>query len=75
MVDVDEEGRLNCVFWCDAISRRSYIYFSDVIILDATYNTNKYEMKVIPFVGVNHHDQTIVFGCGLISQERIEDYN
>lgn len=75
VVDVDKEGRLKSVFYCDAISRRPYIYFSDIVVFDAIYKTNKYEMKFVPFVGVNHHDQTVVFGCDLIGQERIEYYN
>ena len=27
------------------------------------------------FVGVNHHGQTILFGCGLLSKENTETYN
>lgn len=62
VVDVDEEGRLKSIFWCDAILRRSYMFFGDVVVLDTTYKTNKYDMEFVPFVGVNHHNQTIVFG-------------
>ena len=32
-----------------------------------TYLTNKYDMTFAPFVGVNHHDQSILLGCGLLS--------
>lgn len=74
VVDMDDEGRLKSVFWCDKISKRSHAFFRDDVVLDVTYKTNKYEMKFIPFVRVNHHDQTIVFGCGLIRQDHIEDY-
>lgn len=35
----------------------------------ATYLTNKYGMPFAPFVGVNYHGQTILLGCGLISNE------
>lgn len=57
--NMDDEGHLKSVFWYDAISRRSYAFFRDIVVLDATYKTNKYEIKFIPFVGVNHHDQII----------------
>lgn len=66
VVDVDEEGRLKSFFWCDTISRCSYAFFGDVVVLDATYKTNKYEMKFVPFIGVNHHGQKIIFCYGLI---------
>ncbi|KAL6502585.1 hypothetical protein OROHE_024238 [Orobanche hederae] len=31
-------------------------------------------MPFSPFVGVNHHGQSILFGCGLLSREDIETY-
>ena len=46
-----------------------YAYFGDVISFDTTYKTNKYSMPFAPFVGVNHHGQTILFGCALLEDE------
>jgi len=34
-----------------------------------TYLTNKYDMSFAPFVGVNHHGQSILLGCGLLFAE------
>ncbi|KAK1274266.1 Protein FAR1-RELATED SEQUENCE 5 [Acorus gramineus] len=31
-------------------------------------------MPFAPFVGVNHHGQSVLFGCGLLSNENIETY-
>jgi len=28
----------------------------------------------VPFVGVNHHHCTVLFGCGIISHENTESY-
>ncbi|KAF5442386.1 hypothetical protein F2P56_035049 [Juglans regia] len=50
-------------------SRAAYESFVDVITFDTTYLTNAYKMPFAPFVGVNHHGQSILFGCGLISNE------
>ncbi|XP_042968141.1 protein FAR1-RELATED SEQUENCE 5-like [Carya illinoinensis] len=61
--------RLKNVFWADARSRAAYQSFGDVITFDTTYLTNAYKMPFAPFVGVNHHGQSILFGCGLISNE------
>ena len=47
----------------------TYEEFSDVITFHTTYSTNKSSMPFAPFVGVNHHGQSILFGCGLISNE------
>ncbi|KAG6726706.1 hypothetical protein I3842_02G093900 [Carya illinoinensis] len=69
IIDVDDETRLRNVFWADARSRAAYESFGDVITFDTTYLTNSYKMPFAPFVGVNHHGQSILFGCGLISGE------
>ncbi|KAF5471958.1 hypothetical protein F2P56_008715, partial [Juglans regia] len=69
VIDVDDELRLRNVFWADARSRAAYEYFGDVITFDTTYLTNRYGMPFAPFVGVNHHGQSILLGAGLISSE------
>ncbi|XP_035549729.1 protein FAR1-RELATED SEQUENCE 5-like [Juglans regia] len=68
-MDVDDEGRLRNVFWADARSRAAYEYFGDVVTFDTTYLTNRYGMPFAPFVGVNHHGQSILLGAGLLSSE------
>lgn len=39
--DYTKEGRLWSVFWSDGRSRAAYKYFHDVVVLDATYLTNR----------------------------------
>ncbi|KAK9180305.1 hypothetical protein WN943_029513 [Citrus x changshan-huyou] len=73
-IDLDEEDRLKNVFWADSRSRAAYKYFGDVITFDTTYLTNKYDMPFAPFVGVNHHGQSILLGCKLISREDTETF-
>ena len=41
---------------------------------DTTYLTNKYKMPIATFVGVNHHEQTCLLGCGLLLLEDIESF-
>ncbi|XP_040990459.1 protein FAR-RED IMPAIRED RESPONSE 1-like [Juglans microcarpa x Juglans regia] len=69
VMDVDEELRVRNVFWADAHSRAAYEYFGDVITFDTTYLTNRYGMPFAPFVGVNHHGQSILLEAGLISNK------
>ncbi|KAF5460013.1 hypothetical protein F2P56_019913 [Juglans regia] len=73
VMDVDKETRLRNVFWADARSR-AYESFGDVITFDTTYLTNAYKMPFAPFVGVNHHGQSILFGCGLISAKDTDTF-
>ncbi|KAL4634198.1 hypothetical protein ACB092_04G181900 [Castanea dentata] len=45
-------------------SRMAYQYFGDVVTFDATYQTNR----------VNHHHQSVMFGCALLINETAESY-
>ncbi|XP_042969216.1 protein FAR1-RELATED SEQUENCE 5-like [Carya illinoinensis] len=71
---MDDDGRLRNVFWADTRSRASYKYFGDVVTFDTTYMTNRYGMPFAPFVGVNHHGQSILLGATLISSEDTETF-
>ena len=71
---VDEQGRLVRVFWADALCRKNYSVFGDVVSLDATYTTNEYNMKFVPFTGVNHHLQSVFLGAAFLADEKIESY-
>ncbi|XP_022899528.1 protein FAR-RED IMPAIRED RESPONSE 1-like [Olea europaea var. sylvestris] len=68
-IDLDDESRLRNVFWADNRYRQAYKKFGDVVSFDTTCLTNKYVMPFAPFVGVNHHGQSTLLGCGLISNE------
>ncbi|XP_017233041.1 protein FAR1-RELATED SEQUENCE 5-like [Daucus carota subsp. sativus] len=44
----------------------AYKNFGDVVAFDTTYRTNRYAMPFVPFTGVNHHYQSILFGFALV---------
>ncbi|KAG4949956.1 hypothetical protein JHK86_043195 [Glycine max] len=71
---VDEGSRLQWLFWCDAESQLLYEVFGDVLIFDATYKKNKYLCPFVVFSGVNHHNQTIVYGTAIMTDETEETY-
>jgi len=68
-INFDKENIITNVFWADSRSRAACVDFGDVVSFDTTYLTNKYDMPFAPFVGVNHHGQSILLGCGLLSSE------
>ncbi|EEE63447.1 hypothetical protein OsJ_18260 [Oryza sativa Japonica Group] len=71
---VDKQGRLVRVFWADAICRKNYSVFGDVLSVDSTYSTNQYNMKFVPFTGVNHHLQSVFLGASFLADEKIESF-
>jgi len=70
----DEKGHLNGLFWSDAQSQLNYEAFGDVLVFDSTYRTNRYNLPFVPFVGLNQHRSTVIFGCGIISRETTQAY-
>ncbi|TYJ18033.1 hypothetical protein E1A91_A09G094000v1 [Gossypium mustelinum] len=74
LIDLNDESCLRNVFWMDSRSRAAYGYFGDVVAVDTTCLSNKYEIPLVAFVGVNHHGQSILLGCGLLADDTFESY-
>ncbi|XP_076931607.1 protein FAR1-RELATED SEQUENCE 6-like [Bidens hawaiensis] len=74
LMDVNNEGRLRNMIWLDARCRAAVGYFSDVVYFDTSYLSNKYEIPLVTFAGMNHHHQSVLLGCGLLSGETAESY-
>ncbi|KAK7244540.1 hypothetical protein RIF29_39363 [Crotalaria pallida] len=73
-IDWDDSFRVRNVFWADGRSRAAYISFGDVVTIDTSYLSNRYEVPLATFAGVNHHGQSVLFGCGLLSCEDSESF-
>ncbi|KAI3474577.1 hypothetical protein Pfo_029579 [Paulownia fortunei] len=56
-------------FFKDYRCRVDYEYFGDVLSVDTTYRTNRYNLRCAPFVGINHHKQNIMFDLAFMSNE------
>ncbi|PKA64412.1 Protein FAR1-like sequence 6 [Apostasia shenzhenica] len=74
LMDLDVEGRVRNVLWADARSRAAYQYFGDVVTFDTSYIEHKHKIPLVLFIGANHHGQSILLGCGLISEQVVENY-
>ncbi|XP_058114046.1 protein FAR1-RELATED SEQUENCE 5-like [Magnolia sinica] len=73
-MQIDDEARVTACFWVDGGSKLDYRAFGDVIFFDNTYKADLFDMPFTPFMGVNHHKQTILFGAALLFSETIEDF-
>lgn len=74
VVELNEKGYMRNLFWTDARSRAAYGYFCDVIAIDTMCLTYKFEVPLVAFIGVNHHGQPILLGCGMLADETTESY-
>ncbi|XP_065865854.1 protein FAR1-RELATED SEQUENCE 3 isoform X2 [Euphorbia lathyris] len=65
-IQLDDDNRMANVFWADARSRTAYTHFGDAVTLDTNFRYNQYRVPFAPFTGVNHHGQSILFGCSIL---------
>ncbi|XP_042483655.1 protein FAR1-RELATED SEQUENCE 5-like isoform X2 [Macadamia integrifolia] len=70
--NVSDKQTLSAIFWIDGKGRSDYEIFNDVVVFDTTYKKNRYRWPFGSFTGVNHHAQSILFGCGLVANETKE---
>ncbi|KAJ1417392.1 Zinc finger, PMZ-type [Sesbania bispinosa] len=71
---IDENGRLQHLFWSDGYSQVDYNIFGEVLAFDATYGKNKYLMPLVVFSGVNSHNCSTIFAAAIIANETEENY-
>ena len=62
------------IFWANSQSRIDYVAFGGSVVFDSTYRSNKYRLPFVPFVGLNHHRNTVFFGIGLVSDGTVASY-
>ncbi|KAI3984055.1 hypothetical protein MKX01_035182 [Papaver californicum] len=73
-VEVGDSRSMRSMFWADSRSREAYKQFGDVMVFDHVCCTNKDLFPLVSFIGVNHHRQPVLFGCGLLADETVESF-
>ncbi|GKD17911.1 FAR1-related sequence 5-like protein [Tanacetum coccineum] len=69
-----ENSELIAMFWADEVAKCNYKEFGDTISFDATFNSNKYNMKFVPFIGVDNHRKCVTLGSGMLLHEDTKSY-
>ena len=71
---VDGDTHMGNLFWADSVSRYDYACFGDVVAFDSAFKRNRYNRPLVLMIGINHHRQTIIFGCGILACETQANY-
>ncbi|GJR78678.1 FAR1-related sequence 5-like protein [Tanacetum coccineum] len=69
-----ENSELVTVFWDDEVAKCNYKEFGDIVSFDATFNSNKYNMKFVPFIGIDNHGKCVTLGLGMLLHEDTKSY-
>ncbi|KAL2942649.1 Protein FAR1-RELATED SEQUENCE 5, partial [Bienertia sinuspersici] len=70
----DDKQHLIRVFWADAIGRKNYASFGDVVSFDTTFSMNEYCMVFAPFTGVDNSKSCVTFAAALLYKEDTESF-
>ncbi|GJR17730.1 FAR1-related sequence 5-like protein [Tanacetum coccineum] len=58
----------------DEQSKQYYDAFGDVVSFDATFRSNRYNMVLVSFTGIDNHNRCILFGAALLASENTKKY-
>ena len=70
----DNDVTIMNIFWTDGQAIMDYYVFGDAVSFDTTFSTNEFQMPFAPFIGVNHHKQTVLFGAALLYNEPADTF-
>ncbi|XP_068668067.1 protein FAR1-RELATED SEQUENCE 5-like isoform X2 [Aristolochia californica] len=73
-MQMDANEQITNIFWADARSIADYWHFGDVVCFDTTYKTNVCGRAFASLIGVNHHNQIIVFGAALLYEDTVNSF-
>ncbi|GBC03782.1 hypothetical protein RclHR1_05310009 [Rhizophagus clarus] len=70
-----ENNFLSRIFWMNPKQINLWMKFSDVVICDTTFGTNRYNMSLMLFIGVDRRNHSRLLGQALTRDEREESFN
>ncbi|GJW38109.1 FAR1-related sequence 5-like protein [Tanacetum coccineum] len=69
-----ENSELVAMFWADEVAKCNYKEFGDIVSFDAIFNSNKYNMKFVPFIGIDNHEKCVTLGLGMLLHKDTKSY-
>ena len=66
--------KLNSLFWMSPMQRELYNKYNDVVILNTTYNTNRFQMMLCIVTVVDNNYKTRIVACAIIEDETLDTY-
>nr|GEU60933.1 protein FAR1-related sequence 5-like [Tanacetum cinerariifolium] len=58
----------------DEVSKYNYREFGNIVSLDATFKTNKYNMVFVSFTAIDNHKKCVTVAAGLLKNETTKSY-
>ena len=71
----NQEKNLCKLYFATETMKKNYSNYHDIVLIDATYLTNKYRIPLIIFSGIAPDGTNIVFGIAFVNDETLQTYN
>ena len=71
---IDDDGLLTHLFFCRASSKNILKHKSEVLLINATYKTNRYKLFLVIVTGCTALNSTYNVAFAFVSGELIDDY-
>ncbi|CAB4403132.1 unnamed protein product [Rhizophagus irregularis] len=66
--------RLVSLLWISPVQRELYNQYNDVVIVDSTYNTNRFQMILCVVTVIDNNYRTRIVACAIIEDETLDTY-
>jgi len=73
LIKIKEDIKFQNFLFCSINMKQLYLKFNDVLLIDSTYNTNKYKLPLLVFAGINEEAKTFIIGFAVLQSEKIDD--
>ncbi|CAB4435386.1 unnamed protein product [Rhizophagus irregularis] len=70
-----ENNFLSHIFWMNPKQINLWMKFSDVVVCDTTFSTNRYNMSLMLFIGIDKQNRSQLLGQALTRDEREKSFN
>ncbi len=72
--NVDDDQNLCKIVFVSSVMKQNYKDFGDIVLIDATYQTNIYKAPLVLFTGIGVDGRNLLFGMAFINSESLETY-
>lgn len=72
--ELETDGTLKHVLWANVVARLTYALYGDIVSFDTTYDTNRYKMIFVPFIGLDNHRFSVTFGAAFLGDKKAESF-
>ena len=71
----NQNNQLKRLLYIPKFGREGFWKFYDVMVIDSTLKTNRFNMAFVNLIGINNNGENLPFGFGLVSTETEENYS